>query len=360
MCRFIIIIASICLLGPTALRLEGQIIKMATLAPDGSSWHELLVEMGRRWEQETDGQVILRVYPGGVVGDERDMIRKIRIGQIHAAAVSIEGLSEITRNINMFYIPLLWDSLEELQAVRRELYPYWETDFEKNGFKLLSWTNLGWIYLFSKTRVLTPDELKTKRIFAWAGNYTTLGLWKKAGFHSVPLALEDVLSSLQTGMIDAFPSAPLAALYYQWFPLAPHMLDLKWAPIAGAIIISNETWESLPRDFRPTLLRIATEMELQAEQIALQEEQAIDVMVAHGLVVHPLSGENKKAWIDFTRSFYPRIRGTLLPEEVFDRAVQLKKELGERNHNRDAAPESRSQSRSPCTGLTIWEGRRSG
>ncbi len=112
-----------------AFPLSGKtVVKMATLAPIGSPWHNLLIEMGQAWRDATDGEVILRIYPGGVAGDERDMIRKIRIGQLHAAAVTIEGLTEISRDMNVFYIPMLVNSFSELDAVRKPLMHELEND----------------------------------------------------------------------------------------------------------------------------------------------------------------------------------------------------------------------------------------
>lgn len=124
-----------CLLTPPCLEAERLTVKMATLAPTGSPWHELLIEMGQEWQRVTDGDVILRIYPDGVAGDERDIIRKIRIGQLHAAAITSEGLSEISWDMNVFYIPLLFESLEELDAIRDELNPYLAVELKKMDSK---------------------------------------------------------------------------------------------------------------------------------------------------------------------------------------------------------------------------------
>ena len=302
---------------------------MATLAPDGSSWHQLLVDMGHRWREATDGNVILRIYPGGIAGDERDMIRKIRIGQIHAAAVTIEGLTEISRDMNVFYIPMLVDSFEDLDTIRQALSPQLFAELKKGGFKILSWADIGWAYWFTKEPIRVPEELRKLRIFTWAGDYNTVELWKSAGFHPVPLSSVDILPSLQTGIIDAFPTTPLAALSFQWFSLAPNMLDLKWGPVIGAIILSDRIWNSIPSKYHEDIERISAEVEREAKNLVPEVENALAVMGEHGLMVHYLKPEEKERWVELTTSFYPHIRGSLVPAEIFDRAIEQKRELME-------------------------------
>lgn len=316
-----------CLLSPCFLESKRQIIKLATLAPEGTSWHRLLMEMGQEWEKATDGNVILRIYPNGVVGDERDMITKIRIGQIHAAAVTIEGLTEINQDMNVFFIPLLVNSLEDLEKIREELQPQLVSGLEEKGFFLLGWADVGWAYWFSRKPITTPSDLKKLRLFTWAGDYRWVELWRMAGFQPVPLAVEDVLPSLQTGLIDAFATVPLLALSKQWFAAAPHMLDLRWGAVIGAIIISKKTWDAIPGEYHSRLLEIAKETEKRAKALLPEAEEALSVLEENGLTIHYLSPEQKNSWIEFTQSFYPSFRGRLIPEEIFDSAIRIQEQL---------------------------------
>lgn len=317
----ILLFSNINLLGKTIK------IKLATLAPDGSPWYELLVEMGEEWREATDGEVILKIYPGGVAGDERDMIRKMRIGQLHAAAVTIEGLTEISPNMNVFYIPMLVDSFKELDEIRTQLLPELTEDLEKNGFKLLNWADVGWAYWFTREPIATPSDLADIKLFTWAGDYRWADLWKKAGFHPVPLASVDLLPSLQTGMIDAFSTTPMVALSFQWFGLAPYMLDLKWGPLIGAIIITNRMWKKIPEEHQKVIIEVAAATEKKAQQLVQEVEKAINVMEEHGLKIHSLSPEERRSWINLTKSFYPHFRGTIIPENIYDKVIQLKENM---------------------------------
>ncbi|MFQ6616424.1 MAG: TRAP transporter substrate-binding protein DctP [Fidelibacterota bacterium] len=317
------------------------VVKMATLAPEGSPWHEVLLEMSQAWHDSTNGDVILRIYPGGVAGDERDVIRKIRIGQLHAAAVTAEGLATITGSMKVFFIPLLVESLEELNYVRAGLRPGLSEELEEKGFKLLSWADVGWAYWFTRIPVLSPDDLRGLRLFNWAGDYRWIQLWKKGGFQPVPLASMDILPGLQTGLIDAISTTPLAALSFQWFSVAPHMLNLKWGVMIGAMVINLDVWESIPPVYHTPLLHIARETEKRAQDLVPQTERAVQVMREHGLTVHDLTAGQKQAWIRLTRSFYPEVRGQIVPEDIFDRALELKEEF------RSQEPKDSIPSRSP-------------
>ncbi len=147
------------------------VVKMATLAPEGTDWHGMLIEMGQEWKKVTKGKVELRLYPSGVLGDERDMVRKMRIGQIHAAGISTEGLTEIVPDFSAFYVPLAFQDVDDINRVLEDMLPDLERKLEEKGFKLLYLADLGWAYWFSTTKVTTPQDLKTKKLFTWAGDF---------------------------------------------------------------------------------------------------------------------------------------------------------------------------------------------
>ena len=143
--KFLLIVFTLCLVSQF-IWAKKIIIKMATLAPEGTEWHGLLVELGQQWNVVTNGEVRLRIYPGGVVGDERDMIRKMRIGQIHGAAISNEGMTEINPYFTTFYMPMMYQSYDEVDFVRDRLSDELLNKTEENGFKILTMVDVGWAY----------------------------------------------------------------------------------------------------------------------------------------------------------------------------------------------------------------------
>lgn len=312
-----------------ATQLMGKkiIIKMATLAPEGTEWHGMLVEMGQKWKEVTDGTVELRIYPGGVVGDERDMIRKIRIGQIHAAAVTTEGLSELNPDIYSLIIPLLFDDWDDVDWIRERLEDDLIVGIEKSGFKLLTWTDIGWVHWFTKDPMRLPEDLKEMKIFNWAGDFQTLQLWKRGGFRAVQLSSIDILSGLQTGLINAIGTNPIVALTSQWFGLANHMLDMRWGLLTGGIIIDNRTWNKIDPKYHEKMLEIVAEIDKEQRKTGRYKDvESIEVMKEYGLKVHEISDVDLRYWKEYVEKWYPDIRGSYVPADIFDKVVALKKE----------------------------------
>ena len=311
----------------TQLMGKKTVIKMATLAPEGTKWHGMLIEMGQKWAEATDGTVELRIYPGGVVGDERDMIRKIRIGQIHAAAVTTEGLSELNQDIYALIIPLLFDDWDDVDWIRERLEDDLISGIEKSGFKLLTWTDVGWVHWFTKDPLKFPEDLKDMKIFNWAGEFKTLQLWKRGGFNAVQLASIDILSGLQTGLINAIGTNPMIALASQWFGIANHMMDMRWGLLTGGIVIDNRIWNKIDPDYQDKMLEAIVEIEMEQRKSGrYMDEESIGVMKQYGLTVYELTEEDLQYWKEYVRKWYPDIRGSYVPADIFDKVIALKKE----------------------------------
>ena len=307
------------------------VIKMATLAPEGTEWHGLLVELGQQWKVVTDGDVRLRIYPGGVVGDERDMIRKMRIGQIHGAAISNEGMTEINPYFTTFYMPMMYQSYDEVDFVRDRLSNELLNKTEENGFKILTMVDVGWAYWFSTEPIYTPDDLKNNKIFIWAGDYKSAQLYEKHGYQPVPLAMTDVLSGLQTGLITSLGFNPLYALSQQLFGIADNMLDMKWGNLTAAIIIDLKTWNKIKPEYQESMLSVAKSIGDGFQQKNRYEsDKSVEVMEKYGLKVNTPTPEQVKIWDELINSMGPDIRGSLIEENAFDRLMEIKKEMESR------------------------------
>lgn len=302
-------------------------IRLATVVPKDSTWHTLLQEMGEKWRQAWGGKVQLRIY-AGTQGDEPDIIRRMRIGQLHAAAVSTAGLGSIDAASQALHIPLAFSSYEELDYVQEHISARVEKALLAKGFVVLNWGDAGWVRFFTKTPVQYPADMKKLKLFVWATDSTTADMWKDAGFQTLPLASTDILPALQTGMISALPVPPLVALTNQWFALTRHMTDLKWAPLTGATIITKEAWEKIPADARPALAQIAREIgEKMKKEVRRLEQEAIQAMVKRGLKIVPVPPDALKEWQTLTEEVYPRIRREMIPPEYFDEVLKLRDEF---------------------------------
>lgn len=297
-----------------------QVIKLGTVAPEGSPWHEAMLEVAQKWKELSGGKVTVRIYAGGVAGDEKDMLRKIRIGQLHATALTSGTLIDIVPDIEAVSLPMLVRSDGELDYVIEKLGPEFEARLAKKGFKVLTWSTTGWVHFFTKEPVITPGDMKKRKLFFWGSDATYVELMKTWGFNPVPLAITDLLPSLQTGLVDSFPAPPAAALSFQWFALAPHMTDLRWQPLPGTTVISMKQWNRIPPDLRPLLEDAAREVGTRLQKrIRELEQAAIVAMRKHGLTVHPVPPEVQEEWASLVREKgYPVFVGPRFSKEMFD------------------------------------------
>lgn len=303
------------------------VIKLATLVPDGSVWDKALKEMGAEWKEGSDGRVTLRIYPGGVAGDEPDVVRKMRIGQIHAASLTVTGLSEIDPAFKVFTIPLFYDSYEELLFVLEAMEPYLAAKLEARGFVFVHWGHAGWVHLFSKDPIREVADLKQQKLFVWAGQDDMVQWWKRSGFKPVALAATDIMTGLQTGMIEVLPTTPLAALNLQWFRQTPYMHELGLAPLVGATIVTDKAWKKISAADQKVLLAAARRTEEQLEKgIPQQDREAVEAMTKRGLEVVPVTDDTE--WRESAAEFADTMREAIVPAEAFDRA------LAERNRFR--------------------------
>ena len=303
------------------------VIKIATLAPSGSPYHEIMKEMAAGWHAESDDRVALKIYPGGVAGGEVDILRKIRIGQLHAGALSISGLSRALPEIGVLSIPMIYKTEEDLLQVQNVLAPRIEERMERKGFVVLSWAIAGWVRFFVPDAEPSMAGLKKARMHVFAGDDQILELWKTMGINAIPLPGTDVLPGLQSGMVNAFFTTPVMAYASQWFAFTPYMIEMPWAPMIGAIIVSKRAWEKVPQELRPKLKAIAEEKSrlLGAEMLRL-ESQAISEMQKRGLTLVKPDAQQIKQWQSLTKTAYPKFKSKNgIPDEWFEAAMAIAK-----------------------------------
>ncbi len=303
-------------------------IKLGTLAPRGTSPHQILQEMGERWSKASAGRVVLTIYPDGVMGGEAETVKRMRVGQLQAALLSVTGLSEIDKSASALQtMPLAFRSLDEVSYVREKLRADLEKRFLDQGFVVLFWGDAGWVRFFSKEPAVHPADLKKMKLFTWAGNNDQVELMKELGFHPVPLETNDILTGLQTGLIDAVPSPPFIALAGQFYGPCTHMLELNYAPLVGGTVITKKAWEAIPAEIRPALLEAASEA---GEQVTAKDraesDEAVEAMKRRGLKVQPVSPQVAVEWRQLAEDAYPKIRGRLVPADMFDEVVSLLQE----------------------------------
>jgi len=298
------------------------VIKLATLAPEGTEYYNLLLEMGQRWQEEPNGEIILRIYPNGVVGRESDTIRKMRIGQIQASAMSSIGLADLTDQIQAFTIPMKFKDYDDVESVKEVMFDDISNGLSESGFKLLFLVDIGWVYWFSANEIAVPEDLRNAKIYTTAGDYVTVELFKQFGFNAIPVSETDILTSLQTGMINSMQTVPILSLSSGWFALMPNMLDLKWAVFIGAVIVDERVWSKIRPEHQKVMMEIAQEIGKKYQENGRKTDaQAIEMMKKYGMNVKTPTDEELKIWNDFKEKIMPDVIDTYVPKDIYDKVT---------------------------------------
>ena len=325
--RRTLIFSGLALLGTGGAWAADKQLRIGTLVPKNSLYHRELMGIGEVWRAAQGGGAKYLIYPDGSQGGEAEMARRMRIGQLQGALLSVVGLREIEPSITALQnLPLLFRSWEEVDYVREKMRPSIEKKFFDKGFVVLAWGDAGWVRFFSREPAFRPDDFKKMKFFAWGSEPEQQDIMKSLGYSPVPLETSDILPSIQTGMISVVPSTPYFALASQIYNTAPNMLEINWAPVVGAFVVTRKAWDDMSPATQDAMRAASEKAGVQIRVKARQEvDEAVDAMKKRGLAVNRPSPEQMREWNDLADKLYPRIRGTMVPAETFDEVFSLLK-----------------------------------
>ena len=272
----------------TAVAAPDYELKFATLAPEGTAWMDVVKAWGSDLEEQSGGRLALKIYPGGIQGDEPDVLKKIRFGQLHGGAFSGYGIGRIHSPARVLEIPFLFSSLEEVDVVREQYMPAFRQGFRDRGYELLGWMEVGPVHFFSRDPIGSLEDLRKRKIWLWQGDPLAEAWFRAAGISPVPLSITDVYTSLSTGLIDTVYSTPLAATALQWYTKVEYMTGVPMANGIGALVVSRRFFDRLPQDLQALLSRSAEETgrkltaltrEESATSVAVLEKEGIAVVL---------------------------------------------------------------------------------
>jgi TRAP-type C4-dicarboxylate transport system substrate-binding protein len=300
------------------------LIKFATLAPDGSSWMKSMRQLDTDVREATENRLGFKFYPGGVQGDEKDVLRKMRNGQIHGGGFTGYGLGGIASDVRVLELPFMFENHDELDFVRGELDSLLTQTFAEKQMVLLGWADVGFINLFSNAPITSPGDLQNFKLWIWSGDRLAELFFKAFRVSPIPLAVPDVLTSLQMGVIDAVYSSPLACVAVQWFTRVAYMTDMPITHSIGAILVSEQALRGVSRTDVDTLLRLSRRhMRDLNEKTRVQNREAVDVMKNEGIEVVHVDDATRKLFFEIGREAWAEGVDTIYSKDILDRVTAL-------------------------------------
>ncbi|MGE0867604.1 MAG: TRAP transporter substrate-binding protein DctP [Kofleriaceae bacterium] len=261
-------------------------LRIATLAPSGSPWMVVIDKASAEIKQKTSGRVTLKYFDGAQMGDERDFVRKIKLGQLDGASVTSIGLGMIDESIRVLELPMMFKSPEEVDYVADKMWPYFQKKFEKKGFQLGDRGEVGWVYFLSKNKVQSLADLKGQKLWQWGDDQLVGAMYKKLALNGVPLGVPEVDASLTSGRVTACYGSPVAAVALQWYLKVKFMTSMPMSFAIGATVMSNSALKKLSPEDRKTMEEISRVSAKKSRKVIRKaNEDAKNTMTSKGVTV---------------------------------------------------------------------------
>ncbi|MCG7978041.1 MAG: TRAP transporter substrate-binding protein DctP [Candidatus Thiodiazotropha endolucinida] len=275
----------------------GTTLKIATLAPDGTNWMKEMRAAAKQIKQQTDGRVKIRFYPGGVMGNDSSVLRKIRIGQLHGGAITGGGLSSIYKDAQVYTLPFQFRNLQEVDAVRQVMDPQIIEGIKKQGYISFGLSEGGFAYLLSNSPVTSTENMKDLKIWIPEGDQVNASMFQELGISPVPLPLTDVLTGLQTGLIDTIASAPVGAIALQWHTRVSYLTQVPLAYLYATLVLKENAFNKLRQSDQSIVKQILESAFNRIDrQNRTDNEQAMIALKRQGVEFISPSTVQQQAW----------------------------------------------------------------
>jgi TRAP-type C4-dicarboxylate transport system substrate-binding protein len=300
-------------------------IKFATIAPEGSTWMNVMREYDAAIRKESGGRLGFRMYPGGVQGEDRDYLRKIRLGQLHSAGLTGFGLGEIASKLRILDSPFLFENYDEVDHLYVTLEDELTSALEDNGYVLLGWAEVGFVYVFTSTPVRSVSDMRNVKMWMWEGDPIAEATFVGLGIRPIPLSVVDVLTSLQTGLVNGAYASPLAAIALQWHTRVKYILNLPLADASGAVVISKKMYDSMPAELQEILIRNGRTYMSKLTQMSRDENAvALQTLKGQGLqILEPSGPEVVRDCIAAGKQARASLVGRLYDQAFLDRIEKV-------------------------------------
>jgi TRAP-type C4-dicarboxylate transport system substrate-binding protein len=315
--------AATLLLGLSAA--EAADIKIATVAPDGSRWMLEMRAGAAEVQARTDGRVTIKFYPGGVMGSDAQVLRKVRIGQLQGGAFTAGGLGERYPALNLYGIPLLFHSLDEVDAVRAKLDPELAAGLERAGFATFGFIEGGFANLLANEPIRTVEDLRRKKVWVPEGDPTSFLAMEALGLSPAVLPVTDVLTGLQTGLIEIAFASPVAALVLQWHTKVKYITDIPASYSMGIFAIDTDVFATLAAEDQRIVREVMTRHIGALDREARDDNRkAAEALAKAGLRTVTVDSADLASWRSTVEGLWPEFRRRPdFDATMFDRLLAL-------------------------------------
>lgn len=296
-------------------------LKVGVLTPEGTNWANNLKKMAKAIKKETNGEVKVKFYFGGSQGDEPDVLRKIRVGQLHGGVFTAKTLGDINGDVRVLELPFTFfhDRTKVLKAMD-DLTPFLNTSINKSGFENLGFFDIGMVYFVSKNKIASLDNLKGVKIWSWEGDPLVAAILDEMKLVSVPLPLPDVLSSLSTGIIEAAYAPPLAILSMQWNTKVKYLIDFPLSTSMGAFLVSNKVFAKISPENQKKVRELSKKyIDIVKSTNQKDNQDALDLMKQSGVEFVKLGDADIARGKQVRQATIKKLKGKLFSEEAFKR-----------------------------------------
>jgi TRAP-type C4-dicarboxylate transport system substrate-binding protein len=332
MMKHVLALATVSLLAAKPVHADNVELRIATLAPAGSPWMAVLDKSAAEIKEKTASRVTLKYFEGGQQGDERDFVRKIKLGQLDGAAVTSIGLSMIDESIRVLEVPMIFDNQEEVDYVADKMWPYFQKKFEKKGFRLADRGEVGWIYFMSKGKIEKVADLKGQKLWQWGDDQIVTSMYKKLGLNGVPLGVPEVDAGLTSGRITACYGSPIAAVALQWYTKVKFMTSMPMTFAMGATVMSQEAIKRVSAEDQKTIETIAKAAQKKLRKVIRKaNDDAKTTMQRKGVQIITTPPEMIAEFTKASAEVQKELTGKVYSKEELDMVIKYRDEIRAKN-----------------------------
>lgn len=326
--KFLGVLAGLLMLAGGANQANAEEWRIATLAPDGSAWMKILSKGAADVETKTASRVKFKYYTGGVQGDEKDVIRKLKMGGLDGGAFTSVGLSQIEPSIRVLELPMLFASVEEMDYVRKKMWGTFIKRFAKKGYVLFDPGDVGPIHFYSNNPISTQSDLKKAKVWLWGEDVLVKSMFKKIGVNGVPMGVPQVLPALSTGRINACYGSPLAVVALQWYTKIKYVTSMTSSYGVSSTVLKKDVWDKMsPEDLKVVKKSLRSHSNKLRKVVRKDNKRAHKAMIRAGVKEIATPAATEAAFQKVGEQVWKDMVGKLFSQKDLDRVLKYRAEF---------------------------------